>query len=239
MSLLTLVRHGQASYMAKNYDKLSPVGERQARKLGEFWLKTGTTFDLVFQGPAERHARTATIVAEVFKEAGRPWPQPVTIPGVDEFDAGLLMRLLVPILAERHEPVREMQEAFVRGADTPEAGLLLQRLFEEVARHWSSGTADVPEMESWSAFRTRICSGIRQIRSLAPKSSSSVVFTSGGPIAATIAIAQDLSPRKAIELVWVSRNSSYSEFLFSGDRFSLSSFNAHPHIEDRALLTYR
>ena len=89
MALLTLVRHGQASYMAENYDKLSPLGEQQARKLGEFWLRSGTRFQQVFQGPAERHGRTASIVAEVFADAGEPWPEPVTVPEMDEFD-GLL-----------------------------------------------------------------------------------------------------------------------------------------------------
>jgi hypothetical protein len=40
-------------------------------------------------------------------------------------------------------------------------------------------------------------------------------------------------------LTWMSRNASFSVFLSSGDRFTLSSFNAHPHLEDERLLTYR
>jgi hypothetical protein len=39
--------------------------------------------------------------------------------------------------------------------------------------------------------------------------------------------------------MWMSRNCSYSEFLFSGERFTLSAFNAFPHLDDPALLTYR
>src|SRR6185369_4830437 len=123
--------------------------------------------------------------------------------------------------------------------DSPHVGILLERLFEEVARHWSDGAVEVPDIESWADFRKRVSKGIRYVRSAVPKSSSSVVFTSGGPVAATVGLALDLAPRKAIELVWVSRNSAYSEFLFSGDRFSLSSFNAYPHLDDRTLLTYR
>jgi broad specificity phosphatase PhoE len=225
--------------MAENYDKLSPLGEQQARKLGEFWLRNGTRFHQVFQGPAERHLRTASIVAEVFADAGVPWPEPVTVPEMDEFDAVLLMRSLVPALTESHEPVRDLHGAFQQAAGTPEAGELLQRLFEEVARHWSRGTVHAAGMESWSAFRSRICRGIHHVRSATPKSSSSVVFTSGGPIAATVGLAHDLSPEKAIELVWVSRNSSCTEFLFSGSRFSLSTFNTHPHLDDQSLVTYR
>ena len=225
--------------MAENYDELSPLGEQQARKLGEFWLKSGVSFDRVFQGPAERHIRTAEIVADVYRNAGAPWPEATIIRDLDEFDATLLMRTLLPMLAEAHAPVREMHEAYRNGADSPRVGYLLERLFEEVARHWSLGTIHAPDVESWAEFRTRVHRGINHIRSVVAKSSRSVVFTSGGPIAATVGLAHDLAPHKAIELVWVSRNSAYSEFLFSGERFSLSSFNTHPHLEDRALLTYR
>jgi hypothetical protein len=38
---------------------------------------------------------------------------------------------------------------------------------------------------------------------------------------------------------WMSRNTSWSEFIYSGERFTLSSFNCHAHIEDAAMLTYR
>ncbi len=239
MSLLTLVRHGQASYMAENYDKLSPLGELQARKLGEFWLQREVTFDLVVHGPAQRHIRTGEIVADVYRRAGAFWPEPTIVKDLDEFDAAVLIRNFLPALAEKHGPIREMDETFRKRADSPDAGLLLERLFEAVAHHWSIATVHSPEMETWAQFETRVRRGIEQIRSAAPKSSSTVVFTSGGPVAATIAIAQDLAPNKALDLVWVTRNSSFSQFLFSGDRFSLSCFNTHPHLDDRAQLTYR
>ncbi len=37
MSSLFLVRHGQASFLERNYDKLSAKGEEQARILGRYW----------------------------------------------------------------------------------------------------------------------------------------------------------------------------------------------------------
>jgi hypothetical protein len=39
--------------------------------------------------------------------------------------------------------------------------------------------------------------------------------------------------------MWTSRNSSYSEFLFSGQRLSLASYNSIPHLDSRELLTFR
>jgi hypothetical protein len=58
-------------------------------------------------------------------------------------------------------------------------------------------------------------------------------------IGASVGEALDLAPQKTLEVSWTSRNASYTEFLFSGERFSLSSFNNHPHLEEPELLTYR
>ena len=81
-----MVRHGQASYMSEDYDRLSPIGEEQAVKLGEFWVRHEIQFDACFQGPAKRHLRTAEIAADVVKAAGIPWPETEIIEDVDEFE---------------------------------------------------------------------------------------------------------------------------------------------------------
>ena len=51
--------------------------------------------------------------------------------------------------------------------------------------------------------------------------------------------ALSLMPEKALGLAWMIRNCSYSEFIFSAERFTLSVFNAFQHLDDEALLTYR
>jgi broad specificity phosphatase PhoE len=239
MSVLTVVRHGQASYMSEDYDKLSPTGEEQSRRLGQFWLRQGTVFDYVFRGPAKRHARTEQIIAEEFKSAGIHWPEAAVIDELDEFDAFQMLKIMGPIIVERDEHVRRLYEAFLQGQHGPEAGILLERFFEETARHWCSGEFDVPELESWGAFRARVERALAQIRSITRRSTSTVVITSGGPIAAMIGYTLELPHEKAVEFVWLSRNSSYSEFLDSGERLSLSSFNSCPHLDDSSLLTYR
>jgi hypothetical protein len=48
-----------------------------------------------------------------------------------------------------------------------------------------------------------------------------------------------LSSEKALQASWMSRNSSWSEFLYSAERFTLSSFNVHGHLDDPAMMTYR
>lgn len=234
-----MVRHGQAAYMEMDYDKLSRLGEQQSRKLGEFWVRHQLRFDRVVHGPAKRHIRTMEIAGSVVKDAGLPWPEPEPVPALDEFDAFTVMKRMLPVVIEQDENVRRLNAEFRANEQSPEAGRLLQKLFEEVARHWSSGQFDIAGVESYAQFRARVDAAITSIRESTPPSSQVLVFTSAGPIAATLANVLELAPLKAIEFVWMSRNSSYSQFLFSGDRFTLHSFNAIPHLDDLSLLTYR
>src|SRR5438876_10258397 len=64
MGTLYLVRHGQASAFEDNYDRLSTLGEKQARLLGESWRRRGIRLDRVFTGPRVRQKATAEIAAE-------------------------------------------------------------------------------------------------------------------------------------------------------------------------------
>jgi hypothetical protein len=66
-----------------------------------------------------------------------------------------------------------------------------------------------------------------------------VVFTSAGTIGAAMRQALHLSAEDTLQVTWMSRNASFTEFLASGERFTLSAFNAHPHLNGDGLLTYR
>jgi broad specificity phosphatase PhoE len=239
MAILTLVRHGQASYMAEDYDRLSSLGELQARKLGEFWVRHGITFDAALHGPAKRHIRTMQIASESVRAAGLPWPEARCIADFDEFDAYQMMKEMVPVLVELDPEIRRLQDDFQASRHAPEAGQKLQKMFEAVCRHWCEGGHGIPEVETWNDFRSRVGSAVDSIRVAAAASTHTVVFTSGGPIACTVAQCLDLPPAVAIEFLWLSRNGSFSEFLFSNNRFSMHSFNSIPHLDHRELLSYR
>jgi len=66
MGRLFLVRHGQASFLSRNYDQLSSLGETQARHLGSYWAKRGMIFDRVGTGPSQRHRQSAQIAGEAY-----------------------------------------------------------------------------------------------------------------------------------------------------------------------------
>lgn len=225
--------------MAEDYDRLSALGEEQARKLGEFWVRHQIVLDACFSGPAKRHIRTMEIAADVVKAAGLPWPEPQTVGEVDEFDAFTVARVLTPRMVEVDPEIRRLNENFQANRTTPEGGRALQKLFEAVAKSWCTGAYDVPEVESWEQFRARVRKGINGIRAATRGGKNVAVLTSGGPIAATVADVLGLPSPAAIEFVWLSRNCSFSEFLFSGERFSMHSFNSIPHLDERRLLTYR
>ena len=239
MALLTLVRHGQASFLADNYDKLSPLGEKQAHKLGEYWVRTDVTFDQIYYGPAERHIRTGEFASAAFRAAGLVWPDPIPLPEVDEYAGIEVMRAFLPGMMEKHEDIREKEAQFRAAGDKVSATRIYDRLFQRITSMWVAGELDSPEVESWRKFCERVDSGIAKVRAAAGRNSRIVIFTSGGVIAATGRAALDLSTQKTLELSWTSRNASFSEFLFSGGRFSFSSFNNIPHLEDPSLITYR
>ena len=61
MATIYLVRHGQASFGAENYDKLSDLGCRQATVVGEYFRDQGIHFDAVYSGDLSRQRNTARL----------------------------------------------------------------------------------------------------------------------------------------------------------------------------------
>lgn len=69
MTTIYLVRHGQASFGAESYDKLSPNGELQAKVLGQYFDKILKEAPYVIAGSMQRHQQTAHFaLAESFPD---------------------------------------------------------------------------------------------------------------------------------------------------------------------------
>ena len=157
----------------------------------------------------------------------------------DEYPGVEVLRRGLPGLLESIEEVRQVHGEFEKAAESSERRRTFQKLFEAVIDRWVSGELVVAEVESWPDFCARVCSGLARIANGAAAGSDVVVFTSGGPIGVAMRRALNLSHADTLQLTWMSRNASFSEFLASGERFTLSAFNAHPHLDDDSLLTYR
>ncbi|MEG2977826.1 MAG: phosphoglycerate mutase family protein, partial [Comamonas sp.] len=102
MGTLYLVRHGQASFGADDYDNLSARGMEQAERLGQYWQERGQRFDAVITGTLRRHTQTLEGIASQLPGL----PTADAVPALNEYDSHALIRAIHP------EPLGK--------ADTPE-----------------------------------------------------------------------------------------------------------------------
>ncbi len=236
MSILYLIRHGQASFGASDYDALSEGGRHQACVLGDFFLSAGTHFDACWSGTLKRQKQTLGQVRERFLEAGVDLPLPTDTPALDEYDYEAVLRALVPLI-EREDP------AFIKDVSTMLSDRrAFQKVFGRVMTRWASGSDRVDGLPEWSAFAAVVTAGIHEIIAHSDRGSRIVAFTSGGPIAATVGSVMGLAAEKTIALSWQLANASITRFKFSDGRISLDTFNEYGHLEGQAgnrLVTYR
>ncbi len=239
MGTLTLIRHGQARPFEKESDRLSPLGEGQARALGQYWLRQGVSFDEVYSGTLTRQRHTAEIVAHCFAEAGQPWPQLQSTPGLNEYDAEGITGKLIPALAERDEKFRGLWSSYERNRQAADRNRHFQKMFEAVVSVWSGSGLEVDGVESSASFRARVRSALNRILRAEGSGRRVAVFTSGGVIGHVVQTVLEAPAHQALHINWRVKNCSLTEFTFGGGRISLDSFNAIPHLDDPALRTFR
>jgi broad specificity phosphatase PhoE len=240
MSLLDLVRHGQASFFADDYDRLSPVGEAQARQLGDYWARLGEAYSEIYVGPRRRQQQTAELVGAQFRRAGMPWPEPVVLGELDEYDLAGLLDRLAPSLARQDRAFDLLVGDHLRSEGDPARTRTFQRMFEALISHWQAVPAAGAEtVESWPAFRDRVRRGLLGITDRPVRGRRVAAFTSGGFIGAAVAQALDAPDRAALELGWRLRNGALTRLMFTTGRLTLDDFNTIPHLPDPAHWTYR
>jgi broad specificity phosphatase PhoE len=239
MGTLLLVRHAQASFLEENYDKLSPLGEAQARLLGEYWVQRKMVFDRTCVGPCVRHKDTLKLASDAYDRAGLKFPEPLVLPEFDEYQGEAVLKRTLPGLLEKDERIRELHAAFQTSTGATERRATFQKLFEVVIGAWVRGEISPQGVETWQEFCSRVNSGLSKFLSAGGRGERVAIFTSGGPIAVAMQRAMHLSPERALQASWMSRNSAWSEFLYSAELFNLSAFNVHGHLSDPAIMTYR
>lgn len=239
MSRLFLVRHAQASFLEQTYDKLSSLGEAQARLLGEFWSRHELVFDRVCSGPCVRQKDTAAMVAAEYRKTHLDFPDILVIPEFDEYQGEAVLERSLSALLESDREISALHDAFQASHDPQSRRRTFQKLFEAVIGKWVDGKIPSNSIEPWRDFSSRVNSGITAFLAAGAQSERVAIFTSGGPIGLAVQRALDLSPQNALRVSWMAQNCSFSEFLYSSDRFTLSSFNSVPHLDGPSLQTYR
>jgi broad specificity phosphatase PhoE len=219
MAELVLVRHGQASFGAKDYDKLSELGWRQSRWLGEYFAERGAAFDLVMRGSLRRHAETLVGIGEGM---GKPLEGGEDA-RLNEYDSHSLL------------------SAHLKGSSLPPGGDRREhfRILREAMYAWTDGTLAGAPHQPFAEFRARVLAALSAMRSGAAK--RVLVVSSGGPISTILAEVLGMPLRGVVDLNLQTRNTGISELQASASRIHCVSFNNVPHLDrpDRAgALTY-
>lgn len=215
MGTLYLVRHAQASFGEADYDRLSPLGERQSRRLGEYFAARGQRFDAVLTGTLRRHAQTLAGIADGMGQAlpALEWP------GLNEYDSEAVIATVHP------HPLRKPQ--------SPDEVRAHFRLLRDGLAQWMAGVVTPRGMPGYDDFVAGVRGALDWVRQQ-HHGRQVLLVSSGGPIATAVGLVLGLSPEATIELNLRIRNSSVTEFVFNPRRHQLLTYNTLPHLDGTA-----
>ncbi|CAG8868722.1 hypothetical protein PS627_03104 [Pseudomonas fluorescens] len=236
MGSIYLIRHGQASFGADDYDVLSPVGVQQSQALGEHLVQLGLRLDRCLAGDLRRQQDTARLTLQCLHDAGRPVPAIETDPAFNEFDAEGVIRALLPGLLPEEPAAPHVLGNVLQNRSE------FQRLFALMVQRWHDGDHPSDGLESWQAFTARVDGGLQRVLEQAGNGENIAIFTSGGTIAALLHLVTRISPSQAFALNWQIINTSLSQLKYRGRDVALASFNSQAHVQllrAPELVTYR
>ncbi len=226
MPRVILVRHGQASFGAANYDQLSPLGYEQAEARGRALRKRGGSVERVVTGGLQRHAQTL----EGIRRAHSELPDAKVDRGFDEFDhRGVLARFgdeAVPEVKDGREARRKFEEAF-----------------ERAILAWMSEPAtgsSAPE-ERWDTFRDGARATFTRLLGDLDRRETALVVSSAGTIAAIVSGLLALDERRTWHVMQSLVNAGQTVVVQSPFGPRLATLNEHTPFEGpgAALRTFR
>ena len=214
MSEFYLVRHGQASFGAKNYDKLSELGHQQARWLGEYFTARDISFSQAFMGDMVRHRETTDGILYAVNQ-----PPVVTVDtGFNEFNFQNIGNSYLTLNPQSRLPENPKPADFYR-------------LLKLAMRAWSEDLLPIDTLEeSWQDFKNRV---LRALQVVCDQNDDKpiLIVSSGGAISMLMSLVLGLDAKQVIELNMQVRNTSISHFFFNKSNIRLSSFNNIPHLD--------
>lgn len=233
MTTLHLVRHGQASLGAADYDRLSALGERQSALLGAWWRQVGLVPAAASVGAHRRHRESAQACLAALGATLALSEEP----GLDEFDGEDVLRVHRPDLADG-----EAIQGFFAREDSPARAF--QSLFGAAVARWVGGGHDADYREPWPAFRARVLEALGSVaeRARSQGHAEVVVFTSGGPITVACQAALGIPDARILDLNWSLFNAGVTQVHAGSRGLRIGPVNAVSHLElarDPTLLTHR
>ena len=211
MGTLYLVRHGQASFGADDYDQLSPLGEQQCAQLGRYFGERGIRFEAALVGSLRRQAQSLQNIQLGLGSAlaTQVWP------GLNEYDSEAVIRTVHPGPLVKPTNAEEVRQHF--------------RLLRDGLTRWMAGEVAPIGMPSHADFVAGITAALDHVRS--QHEGDVLLVSSGGPISTAVGQVLGAPASSVIDLNMRIRNSSVTEFAFTPKRHMLLGYNAVPHLD--------
>lgn len=207
MSVLILLRHGQAAFGDAHYDQLSPLGEAQARATGDFLQARKYRFDRVLTGPRQRQKVTASLAAGLAPE------RLVEDLRLDEFAEGS------QILAAAEQRAGKVLDGQAR----------LRAYMQEI-RLWCSGETQFDGTLSAAEFCLTVDDWLASITADPAPGQQVLAVTSAGVIAAILCSVLRQPHTAIADWMAVLGNASLTTLMFSGGRISAREINSSGHL---------
>lgn len=212
MGHLYLIRHGQASFGAEDYDNLSPLGHRQSVRLGEYFAQKGLVFNLVITGSLRRHAQTWAGISK----GGNFGMAPLLWAGLNEYDSEAVIRAIHPQPLEKPDSPEKFRHHF--------------RLLRDGLTQWMNGVVSPTGMPNYAEFVQGVTSALDHVRMQC--TGNVLIVSSGGPISTAIGNLLGTTPEMTVELNFRIRNTSVTELVFNPKKHMLVTYNTLPHLEE-------
>lgn len=215
MAIIYLVRHGQASFGADDYDKLSDAGWQQARWLGEYFAQRGVQFSAVVRGSLRRHDET---MQGILQGMGQASLQPQVEAGLNEFDSAPILQ--AKLGATNLQTLAHDKRAYFQ--------ILRNALLE-----WSAHQLLPQGEHSYAVFRARVLAALDTVCAN-PAPAPVLVVSSGGPISTIVGHLLQVPREVTIDLNLQTRNASFAELAYNASSRRVISFNNIPHLDTQA-----
>jgi broad specificity phosphatase PhoE len=236
MASIYVIRHGQASFGADDYDKLSDLGCRQAEVLGHYLRDCNIHFDAVYSGDLKRQLKTCELAI-----ASQPGAVSHLVDSrFNEIRNDEQLETLVPEVLKTNAALQALVDKGL--SDSKD----YQKMIEAVFNHWVSPQCAAPGIQSWQDYSGGVHAALEQLMKTEGAGKTIGVFTSGGTIATIVAKVLGLSGEQTYQLYEPVINCSISRLFYNKtNKVSLSYFNDHSFLDllgqqgAEKLLTYR
>ncbi|MCK1798938.1 histidine phosphatase family protein [Streptomyces sp. XM4193] len=255
MPVIHLVRHGQASFGAQDYDALSDTGRVQAAVVGRELARRAPRDPLLVCGTLRRQRETAELLAR----AGNFGSALRTDARWNEYDH---LRLL-----DRHgsAAVESPGSSATTGgaarerahSAAPSSSREVQQLLDAALLRWIEADAPAADEDGWQRFSQGAGEALADLTAAlvtapadavadpdahrAPAARDAIVVTSGGVLAALCGRLLSLPAPAVVAVNRVMLNAAVTTVLIGRSGATLLALNDHAHLsgEQQALRTYR